>query len=351
MASSTETGSRPHVGQPFRQDGGGGRVDVAEPGARLGGGKAGVGGVQHGLVDLALDLGERAVGRQGAGDVRGVERIRLDAGVEQQQLAGVDLAGVPGPVQHRGVVAGGRDGVVAELVAFLPGAGEERAFDDTLAALVGEGPRQDLDHLGEALDGGGDGGLHLLDFPLILEQAQFGEGLGELLVEGVEDAQVQVLRVLGRVVAGGVHEGIDVLVHLPHQPDGDPADFGGADVLGDAEFEFADVGGVQAEAGLEFGQGRAGADPELAGAGVGVELLGVAAGQRAEVQRGVVVAAVVALAFLHGFQDEHGVGLVVQAQAGEVREAGVRAEAVVAVVGADLQRTGGNDQAFAFELL
>ena len=94
-----------------------------------------------------------------------------------------------------------------------------------------------------------------------------------------------------------------------------------------------------------------GADPEFAGAGVGVELLGVAAGQRTEVQRRVVVAAVVALAFLHGFQDEHGVGLVVQAQAGEVREAGVRAEAVVAVVRADLQRTGGDDQAFAFELL
>ena len=103
--------------------------------------------------------------------------------------------------------------------------------------------------------------------------------------------------------------------------------------------------------GLELGQGGAGADPELAGAGVGVELLGVPAGQRAEVERGAVVAAVVALAFLDGLQDEHGVGLMVQAQAGEVREAGVRPEAVVAVVGADLQRTGGDDQAFTFELV
>ena len=33
-------------------------MDVAEPGAGLGGGEAGVGGVEHGLVDLALDLGE-----------------------------------------------------------------------------------------------------------------------------------------------------------------------------------------------------------------------------------------------------------------------------------------------------
>ena len=111
------------------------------------------------------------------------------------------------------------------------------------------------------------------------------------------------------------------------------------------------MGGRQAQPGLELGQGGPGADPELAGAGVGVELLGVPAGQRAEVQRRAVVAAVVALAFLGGLQDQHGVGLVVQAQAGQVREAGVRAEAVVAVVGADLQRTGGDDQAFAFELL
>ena len=119
------------------------------PGLR--GGETGVGGVQHGLVDLALDVGERAVDRQGAGDVGGVEGVGLDAGVEQEQFAGVDRAGVAGPVQHGGVVAGGGDGVVAELVAFLAGAGEERALDDALAALVGERAGQGLDDFGEAL--------------------------------------------------------------------------------------------------------------------------------------------------------------------------------------------------------
>ncbi|GIU54976.1 hypothetical protein NicSoilC12_07250 [Arthrobacter sp. NicSoilC12] len=145
-------------------------------GARLGRGKAGVGGVEHCLVDLALDLGELAVGREGAGDVRGVEGVGLDSGVQEQQFAGVDLAGVPGPVQHGGVVAGGGDGVVAELVAFFAGPGEECPFHDALAAVVGQRPRDRLDHLGEAGHGGGDGDLHLFDFPLVLEQAQFREG-------------------------------------------------------------------------------------------------------------------------------------------------------------------------------
>ena len=40
---------------------------------------AGVGGVEHRLVDAALDLGERAVDRQRARDVGGVEGVDLDA--------------------------------------------------------------------------------------------------------------------------------------------------------------------------------------------------------------------------------------------------------------------------------
>ncbi|BAS09954.1 hypothetical protein AHiyo4_33760 [Arthrobacter sp. Hiyo4] len=63
------------------------------------------------------------------------------------------------------------------------------------------------------------------------------------------------------------------------------------------------------------------------------------------------VTAAVALSFTGRFQNEHGVRLMIQAQPGEMREAGMRTEPVVTVVGADLQRTGGDDQAFAFELL
>ena len=156
--------------------------------------------------------------------------------------------------------------------------------------------------------------------------------------------------ILGRVVAGSVHQGVNVFVHLADQADGDAADLRGANVLGDGRFQLVDVGGGQAKAGFELGQGGPGADPEFAGAGVGVELFGVPAGQRTEVERGAVVPAVVALSFSDRLQDQDGVRLVVQAQAGEVGKAGMRAEPVVAVVGADLGRTGRNDQAFAFEL-
>ena len=96
--------------------------------------------------------------------------------------------------------------------------------------------------------------------------------------------------------------------------------------------------------------GGTGADPELAGPGVCVELLGVPPGQRPEVKRRPVVAAVVALSFRDGLKDQDGVRLVVEAEPGEVRESGVGAEAVVAVVGADFQRAGRDHQALALEL-
>ena len=61
-------------------------------------------------------------------------------------------------------------------------------------------------------------------------------------------------------------------------------------------------------------------------------------------------AAVVARAVLDRVQDEHRVGLLLGAQAREVRERGVRAEAVVGVVGAELERAGGDDEPLAGEL-
>ena len=54
-------------GKPLREDGGGGGVDVPEPRADPGGREPGVGGVQDGFVDLALDVRERAVGRAACG--------------------------------------------------------------------------------------------------------------------------------------------------------------------------------------------------------------------------------------------------------------------------------------------
>jgi hypothetical protein len=41
----------------------------------------------HRVVDLALRVGEGAVDREGAGDVGGEERVDLDPGVEEDQVA------------------------------------------------------------------------------------------------------------------------------------------------------------------------------------------------------------------------------------------------------------------------
>src|SRR5690606_15784788 len=106
----------------------------------------------------------------------------------------------------------------------------------------------------------------------------------------------------------------------------------------DRDLQSGQVGGADAGAGLHLAEGGAGADPELTGPGVGVELLGVAAGQGAEVQGGLVVRAVVSGTGVHGLQHEHGVRFVVHAQAGQVGERRVGAEPVVGVVGPDLER-------------
>jgi hypothetical protein len=169
-------------------------------------------------------------------------------------------------VQDGGVVARGRDGVVAQLVAHLAGTGEESTLHNTLTAGMRQCPGEGLHHLFETFHGGGDCELHLLDFPLILEQAKLGEGFAELFVERVQDSEVQVVRVFRRVVAGRVHKGVDVFVHLAHQADGDAADFRGAHVLGDGSLELVDVRRGQAQAGLELGQRGTGTNPELAGA-------------------------------------------------------------------------------------
>jgi hypothetical protein len=90
----------------------------------------------HRVVDLALRVGEGAVDRQGAGDVGGVEAVDLDAGVEQDQLASGDVAGVLDPVQGVGVVAGGADRVVADPVALVAGVQAEDPLDPALAAAA-----------------------------------------------------------------------------------------------------------------------------------------------------------------------------------------------------------------------
>ena len=99
----------------------------------------GLAGVEDGLVDAGLDLGEAAVDGQRARDVSRVEGVDLDAGVDEHQVALTHLAVVVDPVQGVRVVARGRDRLVALAVALLTGDGRKRALDDALAATVAHG--------------------------------------------------------------------------------------------------------------------------------------------------------------------------------------------------------------------
>ena len=105
------------------------------------GGDAGLLRGEHGVVDLALGVGEGAGDRQGAGDVGGVEGVDLDAGVDEHEVALAHLAGVLDPVQGVGVVAGRADRVVADAVAAVPGVQREGALEPALAAALLDGAR------------------------------------------------------------------------------------------------------------------------------------------------------------------------------------------------------------------
>ena len=103
------------------------------------------------------------------------------------------------------------------------------------------------------------------------------------------------------------------------------------------------MAGLQAGRGRDLFERRARTHPEFAVARVGVELLGGTRGARLEEQQRGVGAVLVRL------QHQDGVRFLLRAQARQVREGGVRAEAVVAVVGADLVGARGHDEALTRE--
>ena len=201
-------------------------------------------------------------------------------------------------------------------------------------------PRPSGDRLGEVGDdgleadvGGGDGLAHLLHLPLVLDEAERGQEGGQRVV-GL--GQRRGVGALGG--ARGVELRGELAVGVAHDAHGHLAG-----VLGRGVGELVDVAGRQAELGLDVLDRGAGADPELAVAGVGEELVGVAAGERTEVEDRLVAAV------LERLEHQHGVGLAVAAEPGQVGERAVRAEDVVRVVAAHLQATGGHDEPLALE--
>jgi hypothetical protein len=302
-------------------------VEVAEPGARPDRRDAGLLRVVHGVVDRALELGERAVDRQGAGDVGRVQRVRLHARVEQQQVAGAHGAVVARPVQRGRVRPGGADRAVADVVALDPGPAEEGALDPPLRGR--DGPAQLADHVREALGRRRARPAQLLDLPLVLHHARAVQEDLELLVE--QDP--------GLLVAAGqqVHDALELRVVAAHDPSGDLRVRG--DQLGQLLGGPPRVAGGQAEQRRRLRQGVATSGPQLAVAAE-PERAVLPARARQQVERRLVPAVGPWL------EDQHAVvGLI----AGQVDVVAVGAEPEVGVVRARLEAARGDHQALSRE--
>ena len=324
-----------------------GVVDVRIGGAHLRGLETGGLGAQHGLVDVALQLGEMPVDRERAGDVGRVQAVGLHARVDEQQVAVAHHAGVAHPMQDRGVRAGGDDRVIADLVALLAGDRVERALEHALGTLLVDHMGQGLEDPVEALLGGGHGLAHLADLIGVLDHARLGGHLMQLVVgRGVDVRVGETVRLTHALDQLG-DRGVGLTDHAHTHRAGL-----GADILADRIGQLGDVMGLQAGHRGQLLQTGARTDPVLAVLGGGVVLLGAVVGARRHEQLGRMRFAGLGLLGIrvHRVEHQHGARLIVLAQTRVIGEGGVRTEGVIAVVGAHLRRAGRNHNALAREL-
>ena len=110
------------------------------------------------------------------------------------------------------MVAGGRDGVVAQAVAFLAGVRREGPLDDALATAVTDGARQHADDVLEAGFGDLDRADHFLDLVGVFLEADFGE----TLLKGLVFFARVVAKRQGRLDTNLVDHVFDLGVHAAH---------------------------------------------------------------------------------------------------------------------------------------
>ena len=139
-------------------------MDIRIRGTRLRGFETGLLGVQHRLIQLALQGRELAVHREGTGDVRRVQAIDLDTSIDEQQFAVADHAGVAHPMQDRRMLARGDNRVIADGVALLACHRIERALQHALGTRAADHARQMGEHTVETVLRGLDSLADLADF-------------------------------------------------------------------------------------------------------------------------------------------------------------------------------------------
>src|SRR5215207_11459133 len=159
-----------------------GLVHIEESGPWLCGGNPSLLRLVDSVVDHPLCVAEGSADRQRTRDICRIERIEFYAGVQQQQLAVMELTVVADPVQRAGMLASGNDGVVADCVPDMPSVQAEDALDPTFAAAppycLGNAGHDSL----ECRCGLPAGCPHLINLKCVLDQPQLTERYREFMI-------------------------------------------------------------------------------------------------------------------------------------------------------------------------
>ena len=323
-------------------------MDIRIRGTRLRGFETGLLGVQHRLIQLALQRCELAVDRESARDVSRVQAIDLDTSIDEQQFAVADHTGVAHPMQDRRMLARGDNRVIADGVALLACHRIERALQHALGTRASNHARQVGEHTVETVLRGLDSLADLANFILVLDHALLRTELRQRFIGlRVRIRVAETVRLahpfdhLRNRRIGGAHH---AQLHGTRL---------GADILADRILKRGDVMGLDARHRLELTQAGTRADPVLAVMGVAVVISRAVIGTRGDKQfrrmgfAGLRLRAV----RIERVEHEHGTRLIIAAQAGIVRERGIRAEGVIAIIVAHFRLTRGNDNALAREPL
>src|SRR5699024_7640363 len=97
-------------------------------------------------------------------------------------LAVLDRTRITNPVQHGGIIASCRNGVIPQIVAFPPGTGEEGSFDDPSTAGVLGCCRDCAHDIFKNTNGGFYRAAHFTKFMVAVDQTHFRSELSALSI-------------------------------------------------------------------------------------------------------------------------------------------------------------------------